>query len=216
MRSTTFASSCRRRDREPRVLHVVRVGRAVATERPQEREDVSVDDREHLVRREVLEPRPAHVLVGAPLLVFALWEDPALHRLLESRGLVLLQDLQVVQPAQEEQVGDLLDHLKRVGDATRPEGVPDLVDLALDGSRDHERDGMSLMDLRGAGSVLERLRSRATAQEGPVHVYQSPALIAFYAEREEGSSLAGGRTARPGPSIPEALGPADTAAPHLK
>jgi hypothetical protein len=45
--------------------------------------------------------------------------------------------VQVVQPAQEEQVGDLLDHLQRVGDAAGPEGVPDLVDLALDVAGDH-------------------------------------------------------------------------------
>jgi hypothetical protein len=44
--------------------------------------------------------------------------------------------VQVVQPAQEEQVGDLLDHLERVGDAAGPEGVPDLVDLALDWTGD--------------------------------------------------------------------------------
>jgi len=45
--------------------------------------------------------------------------------------------VQVIQPAQEEQVGDLLDDFERVGDAAGPEGVPDLVDLALDGAGDH-------------------------------------------------------------------------------
>ena len=57
----------RRRDGEARVLHVVRVGGVVAAERAQEREDVLADDGEHLRRREVLEARPAQVLVGAAL-----------------------------------------------------------------------------------------------------------------------------------------------------
>jgi hypothetical protein len=83
-------------------------------------------------RGEVLEARPAQVVVGvaAPAdAVVARGEDPARHRRSEPGGLVLFQRVQVVQPAQEEQVGDLLDHLERVGDAARPEGVPDLVDL---------------------------------------------------------------------------------------
>ena len=40
----------RRRDGEPGVLHVVGVGRVVAAQRAQEREDVLADDREHLAR----------------------------------------------------------------------------------------------------------------------------------------------------------------------
>ena len=109
----------------------------VAAQRAQEREDVLADHGVHVGRGEVLEARPAQVLVGAALGVLALGEDPPLHRLLEPGGLVLLQRVQVVQAAQEEQVGDLLDHLQRVGDAAGPEGVPDLVDLALDVAGDH-------------------------------------------------------------------------------
>jgi hypothetical protein len=45
--------------------------------------------------------------------------------------------VQVVQAADEQQVGDLLDHLQRVGDAAGPEGIPDLVDLVLDVAGDH-------------------------------------------------------------------------------
>jgi hypothetical protein len=45
--------------------------------------------------------------------------------------------VQVVQPAQEQEVGDLFYDFQRVGDAAGPEGVPDLVDLALDGAGDH-------------------------------------------------------------------------------
>jgi hypothetical protein len=45
--------------------------------------------------------------------------------------------VQVVQPAQEQQVGDLLDDLQRVGDTAGPEGIPDAVDLALEVTCDH-------------------------------------------------------------------------------
>jgi len=47
------------------------------------------------------------------------------------------QGVQVFQPPQEQQVGDLLDDLKRVGDAAGPEGIPDAVDLALEVTGDH-------------------------------------------------------------------------------
>lgn len=40
--------------------------------------------------------------------------------------------VQVVQPADEQQIGDLLDDLQWVGDATGPERIPDPVDLALE------------------------------------------------------------------------------------
>jgi hypothetical protein len=43
----------------------------------------------------------------------------------------------VVQAAQEEQVGDLLDHFNGVGDAAGPEGVPDLVDFAFEVAGEH-------------------------------------------------------------------------------
>jgi hypothetical protein len=58
---------------------------------------------------------------------------------LEAQGLVLLQRLEFVEALQEEQVGDLLDHLERIADAARPEGIPDAVDLLLDDAGDHVR-----------------------------------------------------------------------------
>ena len=45
--------------------------------------------------------------------------------------------MQVVEPLDEEQVGDLLDHFQRVGDAAGPEGIPDVVDLAADFAGEH-------------------------------------------------------------------------------
>jgi hypothetical protein len=37
--------------------------------------------------------------------------------------------VQIVQPPQKQQIGDLLDDFERVGDPPGPEGVPDAVDL---------------------------------------------------------------------------------------
>ncbi len=66
-----LGEQCGRRDGEPRVLHVMRVGRVVAAERAQEREDVVVDHGEHFLRLEMLEPRPPQVVVRPSLRVFA-------------------------------------------------------------------------------------------------------------------------------------------------
>ncbi len=74
----------RGRDGEARVLHVVRVGRVVAAQRAQEREDVLADHGVHVARGEVLEARPAQVVVRRPRpadAVLAFGEDPALQRL---------------------------------------------------------------------------------------------------------------------------------------
>ncbi|HEX4205239.1 MAG TPA: hypothetical protein VHZ51_13820 [Ktedonobacteraceae bacterium] len=46
-------------------------------------------------------------------------------------------DLKVIEPTQEQQIGDLLDHFERVGNAARPEGVPYLVNLTLNTSCNH-------------------------------------------------------------------------------
>jgi hypothetical protein len=85
----------------------------------------------------VLEARPAQVLIRAAPGVLALREDAALYGLFQPGGLVLFQRVQVVQTAQEEQIGDLLDDLERVGDAAGPECVPNAVDLVLDFTSDH-------------------------------------------------------------------------------
>lgn len=86
----------------------------------------------HLAGFEILETRPAEIGVGPALValaVVAFGEDVALDRLFERGGLLLFEQLQVIEPAEEEQVGDLLNHLKRVRNAARPERIPDAVDL---------------------------------------------------------------------------------------
>ena len=43
-----------------------------------------------------------------------------------------------VEPLDEEQIGELLDDRERIRNAARPHGVPDLVDLGLEFTRDHD------------------------------------------------------------------------------
>ncbi len=114
---------------EPRVAHVARIGRTVTAQRAQEREDVLVDDAEHLARLEILELRPAQVLVVLAALVLAFGEDAPLHWRAERGRLALLQFLHLVEALDENEIGDLLDHLQRVCEPARPEIVPDAVDL---------------------------------------------------------------------------------------
>lgn len=84
---------------------------------------------------------PAEVLVwSSPVRadpVFAFLEYAPLDRLLQPGGLVFFQRLQVVQPTEKEEIGDLLDDLQGVGNAAGPEAVPDRIDLALDFTGDH-------------------------------------------------------------------------------
>ena len=117
---------------------MVRVGGVVGTQGSKEWEDAVSDDVVHVGGSEVLEARPAEGVVGAAVGVLAFGKDSALHRPTEPDGLVLLQRLQVVEAAKEEQVGDLLDDLKRIGDAAGPEGVPDAIDLASDLAGQHD------------------------------------------------------------------------------
>ena len=107
----------RRRDREARIAHVVRVGRALATQRAQERENPLADDREHLARLAVLEVRPAQVRERPATIVVAWRKDRVVEAGSEPIRPVLLRRLQVIEPADEEQVGDLLHHLERIRDA---------------------------------------------------------------------------------------------------
>jgi hypothetical protein len=44
----------------------------------------------------------------------------------------------IVEAADEEKIGDLLDHLERIGDTASPESVPDGVDLIAQFTGEHE------------------------------------------------------------------------------
>jgi hypothetical protein len=47
--------------------------------------------------------------------------------------------MKLVEPFNEEQVGELLNHLHGVGDTTRPHGVPNGIDFRFKFSGNHER-----------------------------------------------------------------------------
>jgi len=125
------------RDREPGVLHVLGVGGVVATDLRavllQEREDLGADGLEHDVGVEVLEVAPPQVRLTGQ-------ERRVLDRATIDTRLLLREHLQVVQAAEEQEVGDLLDHLEGVADPAGPEGVPDAIDLALEVPSDHRQD----------------------------------------------------------------------------
>lgn len=85
----------------------------------------------------MLEAGPAEILVRAPFWVGASGEDAALHRPAEARGFALLQRVEVVEPFQEQEIGDLLNHLQRVGNPAGPEAIPDPVDLVAEFASQH-------------------------------------------------------------------------------
>jgi hypothetical protein len=119
----------RRRDPEPRVLHMLAERRILATQGAQEREDVFVDHPEHIARFELLESRPAQIGVGASTLILPLRKNLPLEGDIERRRLFLLDGLQLVEALDKEQVGNLFDHEQWVRNAARPEIIPDTVDL---------------------------------------------------------------------------------------
>lgn len=127
-----FIQQRRIRDDEHRVFHEtgVRTNRA-AVERFDEGKHLIAEHGELALGVEILEIRPAQIA----LLRF---KNGVVDRLAKQIGLFLLRGMQFVQALGEQQIGDLLDHRQRIEYAARPEGVPDLIDLILDGTGDHK------------------------------------------------------------------------------
>jgi hypothetical protein len=136
----------RTRNLKARIAHMLRIGAAGVAEFADERKDVLVDDLAHAPRLEILEPRPAQIFIrlaalirvaglGAP--VVPLGENPALQRLAEPGRSQLRQFLHLIEALDEDEIGDLLDHLQRIGDAARPEIIPDRVDLVAQFTGEH-------------------------------------------------------------------------------
>jgi hypothetical protein len=46
--------------------------------------------------------------------------------------------VEIIEPLQEEQVGDLLDDFEGIGDTAGPEGIPESVDFTADLAGEHE------------------------------------------------------------------------------
>ncbi len=157
-----FGQQRGRGDGEARVFHVLRVGGTVAAvgvgavraQGAQHGEHVFAHGSKHLGRGFVLEAAPAQGVVVAAFGVVAEWEDVPRHGAAQAVGLVFFERVQVVEPAQEEQVGDLLDDFERVGDAAGPEGVPDLVDFAFEVAGEHRALGMKRTRLRRGGLLV--------------------------------------------------------------
>ena len=57
---------------------------------------------------------------------------------LEAVGLPFLPGMQVVEPPYEEEVSDLLHHFEGVGNAARPERIPDAVNLVFQFASNHD------------------------------------------------------------------------------
>jgi hypothetical protein len=110
-------------DGEAGILHMFAVGRPVPAEGAEERENLRVDDLEHLAGLIVLEHRPSQLL--------PIWAEAQGLRPAGAARLLLSEGVQIVEPADEKQIGDLLDNLEWIGDTPGPEGIPNSVDLAL-------------------------------------------------------------------------------------
>ena len=82
-------------------------------------------------------------------------------------GLLLGQGLEVVQAADEEQVGNLLDDLERVGDAAGPEGIPDPIDE------------IAQQDRWSRPQILDRAQALAARA---ISIWPAPALVSETAD----------------------------------
>jgi len=122
---------------EQGVFHVVAVGGvplglvpAVAAQGLDERKHLITQSGEHLLRRGVLEPGPAQMLL-------VLSENRVFNGLAQPSGLAILEGVQLVQALDEQQIGQLLDDRKRVGDPAGPHRVPDAVNPGFEFAGDH-------------------------------------------------------------------------------
>ena len=155
-----LAQQPRARDRVPGAGHVfgvrrgaVRIVVGVIAERTEEGEHFLVHEAVHLRGvGQLLDRRPAQVRL-------TLRERHRGAGAAQAAQLALRPLLLLVQLAQEQQVGDLLDHLERIRDASGSEGVPDAVHAVLQFSRDHPNESKCASDhrapppLRGTGDV---------------------------------------------------------------
>ena len=80
-------------------------------------------------------------------------------------GLAFFQGVQVVQAAQEEQVGDLRDDFNGVGNASRPEGALDLVDFAFKVAGEHGGEFLKRVAAWSIAYAMQPLAQIAPAQE---------------------------------------------------
>ena len=107
------------------------VGLPLLPERLDEGEHSVAHRLKHLLRRGLFEARPAElVLLGG--------ENRILDGFAGAGGLGLFECVQLVEPLDEEQVGELLDDRERIRDATGPHRVPDVVHFGFESAGDHD------------------------------------------------------------------------------
>ena len=107
------------------------VGLPLLPERLDEGEHCVPHRLKHLLRRGLLEARRAElVLLGG--------EDRILDGPAGAGGLGFFERVQLVEPLDEEQVGELLDNRERIRDAAGPHRVPNVVYFGLEFAGDHD------------------------------------------------------------------------------
>ena len=100
----------------------------------------------------------------------------ALHRLFERAGFVLFERLQVIQPLEKEEVGDLLDDFEGIGDATGPEGIPEGIDFTANFAVEHVWYWVAERD-EGFGDKLSNHRNAANLRESVEKQPQSSSCL---------------------------------------
>jgi hypothetical protein len=115
-------------DGEAGVAHVVGI-RGVVAEGTEKGKDMIPRSLVHRAGLKILEAFPALLFIRHALWVVTFGEDSASEGLFEARSFALLDLLHLIQAFEKEEVGDLFDDLDRVGNATRPESIPDAVNL---------------------------------------------------------------------------------------
>lgn len=87
-----------------RIAHVPTIAGAFLAQDAQERKDMVGHHIHHPPGLEVLEARPAHLHIGAALLILALGEYAPFHRHAQHLGLAFLQCVQVIETLDEQQI----------------------------------------------------------------------------------------------------------------
>src|SRR5438128_10668523 len=99
-----------------------------------------IDQIKHVLRREVLESRPAVIFIGsrlARMIVFARRKDSSLHRLLSPIRLELFGGMQFIESFEKQEISDLLNDFERVRDSARPKRIPNTVNLVTNFAGQH-------------------------------------------------------------------------------
>ena len=89
-----------------------------------------MDGFKHLLGGGLAEARPAQVVVAGT-------EHRIFNGLIHAGSLVFVGGVDLDEPPDEQQVGELLDDGEGVSDAASPHGIPNAVDFRLEFSGDH-------------------------------------------------------------------------------